>query len=706
MDEKEFLITTFRENFKDSLSEKTVIYGISHNTEILLEAFPQLNVCGLLDGFITDGNMYGYPVITLDTVLDLQVKRIVIVARAASIKIILKRIYGFSVTHGIHVYDINGVDLIHKYESMETDDPYFKISYEQLKESIDAHEVISFDLFDTIWMRKTLHPTDIFEIIEKRLQKKEPALGEGFAAQRIRAERELLGGKYPDIDAIYERFAANTGISLSEANHLKSFEFSVEKEMLVPRKRMVEAYHYAIQRNKKVYFVSDMYYTKPYLKEMLQMVGVVEYEDVFVSSKYGVMKGNGLFDILKEHIGNASCLHIGDNPESDIAAANRFELDAFRIANAVDLLDMSSYRGLNRFMQTLSEKNALGLFIAKIFNDPFRLYASKGIVSVDSPEEFAYAYVGPIITSYMYWLFDKLKENSCDTMLFLARDGYLIKKLYDMAAIRSKGQLPESKYFLTSRFPCIVCGIFDEQDIKRVYQIGYNGTPDHLLRNRYLLNDDEIDTYPEGQDVFSYVMQHKERILSRAKKMRESYRTYAALQGVDEKHTYGVFDLAASGTCQITLQKLLHITCTGYYFVHIEDEAKKGLAQIDSLFHIRSWMNKEAFICESYILLESMITSFVPSVKSFTEDGSPLYVTENRTKKQLEQLEDIQRGIYRYYKDALDMDTQEGIPYKMADAILSLIQKKYTELDIASLTDGKLSDEFFNRSYSFGDILA
>ena len=40
-----------------------------------------------------------------------------------------------------------------------------------LQHLIDVHDVISFDIFDTLLMRTVLDPTDVFEIVEKRAER-------------------------------------------------------------------------------------------------------------------------------------------------------------------------------------------------------------------------------------------------------------------------------------------------------------------------------------------------------------------------------------------------------------------------------------------------------------------------------------------------------------------------------------------------------
>ena len=73
---------------------------------------------------------------------------------------------------------------------------------DDIKSEIDSHEIISFDIFDTLLLRPYVKPTDLFLHLEKLLNK------EGFAQARIEAEQKARK-KHSDkeditIDEIYD----------------------------------------------------------------------------------------------------------------------------------------------------------------------------------------------------------------------------------------------------------------------------------------------------------------------------------------------------------------------------------------------------------------------------------------------------------------------------------------------------------------------
>lgn len=90
----------------------------------------------------------------------------------------------------------------------------------ELQSAIDSHDIISFDIFDTLLMRKTLVPEDVFLILEDR------ATRAGYAVEnlaRIRVEEQLKLFN-PDLREIYEAIQKVTGITDEFRDKLMSLE--------------------------------------------------------------------------------------------------------------------------------------------------------------------------------------------------------------------------------------------------------------------------------------------------------------------------------------------------------------------------------------------------------------------------------------------------------------------------------------------------
>ena len=105
----------------------------------------------------------------------------------------------------------------------------------EIKQQIDSHEIISFDIFDTLLLRPYVKPTDLFLHLEKLEELK------GFAQARIEAERKArkTHSHLEDItiDEIYNEIT-------DKYKYLKQKEMDLEMQVLQPNPEMKEVYDY------------------------------------------------------------------------------------------------------------------------------------------------------------------------------------------------------------------------------------------------------------------------------------------------------------------------------------------------------------------------------------------------------------------------------------------------------------------------------
>ena len=181
---------------------------------------------------------------------------------------------------------------------------------------VDSHDVISFDIFDTLLKRPYEKPTDLFWELEKR----EGCTGFGYA--RIEAERKARERYCEREDVTLDQIYQEMG---SQYKYLKDKEMQLEKEVLTVNDPVYEVYQYALRKRKKIIICSDMYLPKAFLKSTLRTNGYQDFDRVYVSSDIMRTKSSGnLFEhVLRElDVRNTSVLHIGDDLESD-GKANR-----------------------------------------------------------------------------------------------------------------------------------------------------------------------------------------------------------------------------------------------------------------------------------------------------------------------------------------------------------------------------------------------
>lgn len=287
----------------DSLNNFAV-YGVGEKTGELVSKYGA-SICGLIDVARTGEVFFGKSVIAIEELPKLGVNKIIIVARAANIGIIFRRISGFCKDNAIDIFDLNGYQIIEEQGSNTQLD--YNLAKEEVKNKIKMADVVSFDVFDTLVIRNVLYPNDALE----------------------------LGGD--------------------------------ERRFIKTRTETIELLDYARLLGKEMYFVSDMYLSRIEIWEILRNLGMVCAEShVIVSCEYGTEKADKLFGVLREKVGrNKSILHIGDSLEADYQAALANSIDdAYLIPSRLSLMEQSAASVLLKYDNTLSNRCVIGNWLA------------------------------------------------------------------------------------------------------------------------------------------------------------------------------------------------------------------------------------------------------------------------------------------------------------------------------------------------------
>ncbi len=202
---------------------------------------------------------------------------------------------------------------------------------------LDSCQVLSLDVFDTALLRRVDEPIVVFELIAREYRHRHPdASAFAFAAERQAAEARARGvvwdrSRRGDVvlDDIYASIVLPSDWN---GDVLRELELELEALMCVVNPLVHALYRRAIESNKRVAFVSDMYLPVAFIEELLGRAGYAERALVLVSSaEDGESKGSGalyrrLIDRLRVEPG--AILHVGDNEMSDVTMARRRGLTA------------------------------------------------------------------------------------------------------------------------------------------------------------------------------------------------------------------------------------------------------------------------------------------------------------------------------------------------------------------------------------------
>lgn len=307
-----------------------------------------------------------------------------------------------------------------------------RISPEKLVIGKLNYDVISFDIFDTLLLRPFARPTDLFFIVGKRLGIPE------FHQIRIEVEKKLRQSMYQQygtweitIEQIYELIEEQTG--LPKELGIKT-EFETELYYCRPNPYMKRVYQLFREQGKTMVICSDMYLRQEMISQMLDKIGISDYDKLYLSCEYGCSKNTrGLYKYLINDYKGKKILHIGDNPRADIVRAKDCGLDTLYYENV-------HTRG-NRFRADVMTE-----LVWSGYSGLINIHLHNGIRQYDPYYEYGFIYGGLYIFGFCSWIDKQAKEMNIDKILFLSRDGDIYKRVYDKFFNNIK-----SEYVLWSR---------------------------------------------------------------------------------------------------------------------------------------------------------------------------------------------------------------------------------------------------------------
>lgn len=286
-------------------------------------------------------------------------------------------------------------------------------SYENLMDKINNYENVSFDIFDTLLKRNIKEPTDVFDIVQRYVGREYP----NFKIKRIEAERKARSKSLKEevtLEDIYKEYPEE---DMEKLDFLQSAEMKVEQEILTVNPYMYDIYEECVRKNKKIYIISDMYLPKEFIMRVLKKNNIKNYQKLYVSCEVDKTKKSGsLFKYYLDENGidPRTAIHIGDSWKSDFYSPKNVGMNAIHIPlyikNEVNIYGVNSI-----------ETNYLSSFVNnKYYENDDKYY------------KFGYQKLGPFLWGYVTWLYKNMNENNIKKVYFFSRDGYIMKKVYDL----------------------------------------------------------------------------------------------------------------------------------------------------------------------------------------------------------------------------------------------------------------------------------
>ena len=419
---------------------------------------------------------------------------------------------------------------------------------DSIKRAIDACEVISFDIFDTLLLRLCARAEDIFRIMEHKTGIRNFARERVIMQRRSSLEAESRGLPHCTFDGIYEYMQKYSKLVPNHTwSELKALELETEKRFLIKNEPMYGLFCYAKKAGKRVIAVSDMYLGEKEILPLLENCGYTGFDTVYISADVKKTKYRGdmyPYVLSRENVPAEKVLHIGDNKTDDIENAK--------------------FHGLNTFYYNTPKNTAKMPLFLSVCTGAANMLAAKS-------DDFWYGLGarvgGPLYCAFIPMLLGELARIQPDKLFLLSRDGYNLFEIMKKLGLTDI----KTEYFHTSRRALLLCGIdrldtaaksvlppftfgqsvgeileyldMADMDEKCVKAAGFTGFDDIIK---------DVDDHKKFRNIFDFCPDY---FTEKVREEREGFEKYLKTVGYTENSL--IFDAGWNGSSQFLLDRAL-----------------------------------------------------------------------------------------------------------------------------------------------------
>ncbi len=539
-----------------------------------------------------------------------------------------------------------------------------------------AARVVSFDVFDTLIVRKVAAPRDVF----LHLATPQPFASWGMkhnelANERVLAEREArkrghaLRGSYEvTLHEIHAVLAERLNRPASDVEAMVAAEQLVERALCVAHPYVRQWFERARAAGKIIWVVSDTYHEVTFLEELVRGCGYdLDGVVVVASSEARASKGEGrLFEQLlsAQRVRAADVLHIGDHPTSDDAQPSRLGISTV-------LHPWAASQHTDAPAESRGDSVAIGL----------------AQIGARTPEpafpfwwRFGYSVAGPMLSGFALWLHERFREDGVQRAYFLLRDGEIIERVYQtlvgdqpgptaslLASSRRAFFLPA----LSSGDPMLVSQLsatenarpareflerlgIDAGKFRAAFrQVGF-ATPDDIVPSMRGTAYNRVNSLLQRSDVLAAILErsHAERAL---------LTEWLEGQGVFGAGKIAFVDIGWNATIQRSFRAVCQLgnrptDLTGYYLgtrAPAHDGAPSGTVR-GYLFEAGLPQDRMSTVFSFCQLIEFICTSTGGSLKGFRRDDTgqvvPVHGNSEHDPTQAARIAQLHAGAVAYAK--------------------------------------------------------
>lgn len=651
-------VEQFKRNFSFLRKKRIVLYGIGRKTATLVPELGEWKIVGLMDKDEQNigKTMYGIEIVSLGYAEE-HADGIIINAPQMYWKIIYNRIKNAKIP--VYYLDGNKADFeIRDYE----DNDWWNEDNTLLREAIENCTSVSFDLYDTLIMRRTFLPQDIWILVESEIRKRGIRFANYVELRKLAIS--MCNIKYPNLWEIYETIRDLCDVDWDTLKQVYEIELQIENDIYVKREEIVNLLFYAQQLNKEVYIISDMHLPLDTIKVILSNIGIIIDDNcIYLSNERRMSKRDG--SMWREFVADKIAgqhLHIGDDEVGDIEKPKQWGIITFKIKSPTELLIDSAIGEIASEVKTAYASATIGIIESEFLSNPYSLNGTKGKYYYQTPEQLGFGLFGPVIYTFLKWIKQECQDREIDNVFFFARDGYFLEQDFLYLNELEKDMNIQSHYLEVSRRACMVANITDRESLEDVVKFPYNGLFADFLCDRFSIQADErslkynnllISSIKDFSMVWDAIMLYEKEIYEEARKERISYQEYLNKQNLEGN--CAIVDMFFYGNTQYYLSKILNQNLTGFYFACDISETNRTTYNNKLYPCFQKMEDQHAEQCQILkmcLLIESFLTAPNGMLLKIDEDGKFVYSKSGRNQETFAYREQINEGVKKYFEVA------------------------------------------------------
>ena len=330
---------------------------------------------------------------------------------------------------------------------------------------IDEVDVVSFDVFDTIFIRRIADPDLIKIPVARFIADKANSLGIDISWLEVATlreqienqQRQINGQTYPDFEANYDDFMPemlsrvfNEKLPDDYFNVVADYEVKLENAVLVAREALVDWIISLKQRGKRLFLISDIYLPAHYLERFVDEKKLTNYFESVISSadSFNAKASGTAFPLVEERfkLDRSRWLHVGDNPISDGIKPQEFGIKALVIDDPAERQRKKLAAKYNQYSTHTTFWKGRNLQ---------QLMLPLEAENIERDELFVQGFnqFGFLFGYFMQRLAEQCKALKLKRIYFCSREGWMLKQCWELFApwFFPEGDMPQAKYLYVSR---------------------------------------------------------------------------------------------------------------------------------------------------------------------------------------------------------------------------------------------------------------